>query len=411
MVAIGFSSLKRSVAMSAILCGALAGCASTQQQSSQAELSPAQTNMPHTTMGTTAVASTAAPTTANTTVAGAAATKPAQAQTVAQQQPMTSTVLGKTGRIEPQAATTVVQTAQADQLQPAAAGQAGQLQPAQLQAAQQRFGQPAAPQPVAASQGQVAIAAATGAATQGTSAAAAYAASDEPPIPSVVAIPIPNPARPGEAQSMQAVAQVSAADQSPILPTPEMVAIQSVIPTPRPDQGNSLPVTEIAYAGTPQLGYADTRPHYDFNFDTSGPTVVPAVLSENYNDNDSAVSPSEKSYITRLIQKYAKIYEVPESLIHRVVHRESRYNPNAYNKAGYFGLMQIKYNTAKSMGYDGPAKGLLDAETNIKYAAKYLRGAWTVSDKKPDDAVALYARGYYFDAKNKGMNDIANGEY
>jgi soluble lytic murein transglycosylase-like protein len=73
--------------------------------------------------------------------------------------------------------------------------------------------------------------------------------------------------------------------------------------------------------------------------------------------------------------------------------------------------MQIKYNTAKSMGYNGSAAGLFDAETNIKYAGKYLQGAWKVADKKEDDAVRLYARGYYYDAKRKGMTDIAQGNY
>jgi len=73
--------------------------------------------------------------------------------------------------------------------------------------------------------------------------------------------------------------------------------------------------------------------------------------------------------------------------------------------------MQIKYNTAKSMGYEGEPAGLFDAETNIKYAAKYLRGAWLVSDSREDDAIRLYARGYYYDAKRKGMNDVAQGNY
>ncbi|TCR83478.1 transglycosylase-like protein with SLT domain [Rhizobium sp. BK376] len=424
MVAIGFSSLKRSVAMSAILCGALAGCASTQQQSSQAGLSPAQSNMPHPVTGSAVDGNTALPGVSNTAATGTAVagapTNPAQPATLAAQpatlagqpavataQPASSAVLSKSDRL-PQATTAVQQTGR---LQP----QAGQpVQPGQPQVAQDRFGQqPTAQQQMSANQGQAAIAAVTGTPGAQPSASAAYAASDEPVIPSVVAIPIPNPARPGETASMQALAaQNSAEDQSPIPLTPEMVAIQSVIPIPRPDQGNTIPVTEVAYATpAPQLGYVDSRPHYDFNFDTSGPTVVPAVLSESYNDDDAVVSPAEKNFIGRLIQKYAKLYEVPESLIHRVVHRESRYNPSAYNKAGYFGLMQIKYNTAKSMGYQGPPKGLLDAETNIKYAAKYLRGAWMVSDNKPDNAVALYARGYYMDAKNKGMSDIANGDY
>jgi soluble lytic murein transglycosylase-like protein len=393
MVAIGFSSLKRSVALSAILCGALAGCASTQQ-SSKAELSPAQTNVPH----PTAVATASPPT--STAMPGTSTTTTVLVSTTSTQPHGETTALSKTGRISPAG----TQTAQLQQ---------GQIQPGQIQSAQDRMGQPvtAQPQVAAANQGQVAIASVTGGTATNTSASAAYAASDEPPIPSVVAIPIPNPARPGEAASMQAVAADEPSVQSPIPLTPEMVAIQSVIPTPRPGGSSALPVTELAYAApAPQAGFADSRPHYDYNFDTSGPTVIPAVLSEDNNDDN--VSPSEKSYISRLIEKYAKIYEVPESLIHRVVHRESRYNPKAYNRAGYFGLMQIKYNTARSMGYQGSPTGLFDAETNIKYAAKYLRGAWMVADNKSEaDAVALYARGYYNDAKSKGMMHVAKGDY
>ncbi|QRM56003.1 transglycosylase SLT domain-containing protein [Sinorhizobium sp. BG8] len=103
-----------------------------------------------------------------------------------------------------------------------------------------------------------------------------------------------------------------------------------------------------------------------------------------------------------LISKYAALYEIPESLLHRVVKRESRYNPNAYSKGNY-GLMQIRYNTARGLGYEGTPDGLFDAETNLKYGAKYLRGAWLVADDKNDGAVRLYASGYYFHAKRKGL--------
>jgi soluble lytic murein transglycosylase-like protein len=105
-----------------------------------------------------------------------------------------------------------------------------------------------------------------------------------------------------------------------------------------------------------------------------------------------------------LIVKYAAVYEVPVDLVRRVVKRESNFNPAAYHR-GYWGLMQIKHATARGMGYDGPAKGLLDAETNLKYAVKYLRGAWLVAAGSHDEAVRLYANGYYFDAKRKGLLD------
>jgi soluble lytic murein transglycosylase-like protein len=108
--------------------------------------------------------------------------------------------------------------------------------------------------------------------------------------------------------------------------------------------------------------------------------------------------------VDRLIVKYAELYEVPESLVRRVVKRESNFVPGAYNN-GHWGLMQIKHATARGMGYGGPAKGLLDAETNLKYAVKYLRGAWLVAEGNPDRAVRFYAAGYYYDAKRMGLLD------
>lgn len=106
--------------------------------------------------------------------------------------------------------------------------------------------------------------------------------------------------------------------------------------------------------------------------------------------------------VDRLIVQYATLYEVPVELVRRVVKRESNFFPGAYNK-GHWGLMQIKHATARGMGYRGSAKGLLDAETNLKYAVKYLRGAYLVADGNHDLAVRYYARGYYYDAKRKGL--------
>lgn len=104
----------------------------------------------------------------------------------------------------------------------------------------------------------------------------------------------------------------------------------------------------------------------------------------------------------RLVSRYANIYDMPESLIHRVIRRESGYNPGARN-GPYYGLMQILPQTAATMGYRGSPSGLLDAETNLKYAGKYLRGAWLVSRGSQDRAVMWYAKGYYYEAKRMGL--------
>ncbi|MGL5009267.1 MAG: transglycosylase SLT domain-containing protein [Paracoccaceae bacterium] len=110
----------------------------------------------------------------------------------------------------------------------------------------------------------------------------------------------------------------------------------------------------------------------------------------------------ETPQMRALIRKYAGVHQIPESLLHRVIQRESDYNPGARN-GPYYGLMQILPQTAGTMGYRGSPEGLLDAETNLIYAGRYLRGAWLVSGGDEDEAVGWYARGYYYEAKRLGL--------
>jgi soluble lytic murein transglycosylase-like protein len=116
----------------------------------------------------------------------------------------------------------------------------------------------------------------------------------------------------------------------------------------------------------------------------------------------AALFTGETPEMRALIQKYAAVHDIPESLLHRVIQRESDYNPAARN-GPYYGLMQILPQTAGTMGYRGAPDGLLDAETNLKYAGRYLRGAWLVSDGSETEAVGWYARGYYYEAKRRGL--------
>ncbi len=112
--------------------------------------------------------------------------------------------------------------------------------------------------------------------------------------------------------------------------------------------------------------------------------------------------PGETADLRFLINKYADLYQVPRTLVHRVVQRESDYRPGARN-GPYYGLMQILPATARGMGFSGRDSDLLDAETNLTYAVKYLRGAWLLSDGDEATAVSWYARGYYYEAKRRGM--------
>jgi soluble lytic murein transglycosylase-like protein len=112
--------------------------------------------------------------------------------------------------------------------------------------------------------------------------------------------------------------------------------------------------------------------------------------------------PNETPELRQLINEYADQYEVPRPLVHKVVIRESTHQPEARN-GPYYGLMQILPATARGMGFHGKNSDLLDAETNLKYAVKYLRGAWILSDGSYDTAVKWYSRGYYYEAKRQGM--------
>lgn len=114
--------------------------------------------------------------------------------------------------------------------------------------------------------------------------------------------------------------------------------------------------------------------------------------------------PNETPELRALIVAAAQENEVPVSLVQRVVIRESTHQPEARN-GPYFGLMQILPATARSMGFQGTPSDLLDAETNLRYAVRYLRGAWLVSDGDETEAVGWYARGYYYEAKRLGLLD------
>ncbi len=115
-----------------------------------------------------------------------------------------------------------------------------------------------------------------------------------------------------------------------------------------------------------------------------------------------ALYPNETPQLRALIVEQAQANRVPVDLVQRVVVRESRHVPSARN-GPYYGLMQILPETARTMGYRGRPEGLLDAETNLTYGVRYLRGAWLVAGGDQDEAVGWYARGYYYEAKRKGL--------
>lgn len=112
--------------------------------------------------------------------------------------------------------------------------------------------------------------------------------------------------------------------------------------------------------------------------------------------------PNETQELRAQINHWSDYYDLPRPLVHRLAIRESTHNPEARN-GPYYGLLQILPATARSMGFDGQPRDLLDADTNLKYALRYLRGAWLLSNGDHGTAIKWYARGYYYEAKRRGM--------
>jgi soluble lytic murein transglycosylase-like protein len=110
---------------------------------------------------------------------------------------------------------------------------------------------------------------------------------------------------------------------------------------------------------------------------------------------------AQRAQYEALVATHAQANGVPEALVHRVIVRESRYQPHLIGRGGTIGLMQIKLATARSLGYTGTAEGLRDPDTNLTYAVKYLAGAFRAANGDHNRAVAYYAGGYYYAAKRQ----------
>jgi soluble lytic murein transglycosylase-like protein len=112
---------------------------------------------------------------------------------------------------------------------------------------------------------------------------------------------------------------------------------------------------------------------------------------------------AQRAQYDALVATHASANGVPEALVHRVIVRESRYQPHLVGRGGTIGLMQIKLATARGLGYTGDAAGLRDPNTNLTYAVKYLAGAYRAANGDHSRAMHYYASGYYGAAKRQRL--------
>jgi soluble lytic murein transglycosylase-like protein len=180
--------------------------------------------------------------------------------------------------------------------------------------------------------------------------------------------------------------------------------------TARAQQGEAQPTEQAQRADEPQQVERAQKT------DRVAPVAVPVAIVPPASPVSLASKPKRRTVSIRaeravsnhadydaLVATHARANAVPEALVHRVIVRESRYQPALVGRGGTIGLMQIKLATARSLGYTGDAAGLRDPNTNLTYAVKYLAGAYRAANGDHNRAIAYYASGYYEAAKRQRL--------
>ena len=125
----------------------------------------------------------------------------------------------------------------------------------------------------------------------------------------------------------------------------------------------------------PGAGTAVERP-------AEGPRAAPPIVASGPKE---AGSPT----VAALVAKHAQENGVPVALAQAVVRIESRGNAR-----GALGLMQIKPQTARSVGFSGGASGLFSPDTNLRYGMKVLAAAYRSSGGDVCRALMQYQSGH-----------------
>lgn len=155
-----------------------------------------------------------------------------------------------------------------------------------------------------------------------------------------------------------------------------------------------------AMADTVQPGKADVpaavanadKPDSLFELWFGAKTKNATVATETFDTSTPKGGPS--ATLRGRIAAHAKAAGLPAELAEAVVRHESRFNPKARGRHGEIGLMQIKPQTARGLGYSGSAAGLYDVETNLKWGMAYLAGAYKLAGGDTCGTILRYNAGH-----------------
>eukprot|EP01037_Dinobryon_pediforme_P013759 gene13761-13877_t len=93
-----------------------------------------------------------------------------------------------------------------------------------------------------------------------------------------------------------------------------------------------------------------------------------------------------------IISRHANDNHVPAELAAAVVEIESRFNPRVANH-GAMGLMQIKPQTARGVGFSGPTSALYIPEVNLTFGIRYLAQAYRMAEGDTCGTLMRYQSG------------------
>lgn len=130
----------------------------------------------------------------------------------------------------------------------------------------------------------------------------------------------------------------------------------------------------------------------------SGANIASASPNiDRYARIDAGSSTSQRTSsntLVALVDREARANGVPVALARAVVRIESNWNTHLTGRAGEVGLMQIKHQTARGVGYGGSRAALYEPATNIKFGMRYLAGAYRLAGGDTCGTVMRYQGGH-----------------
>jgi hypothetical protein len=111
-------------------------------------------------------------------------------------------------------------------------------------------------------------------------------------------------------------------------------------------------------------------------------------------DNSASERFPVRAAIRAIIERETATTRLPADIAEAVVFVESRYDSSVVGGVGEIGVMQVRPETAKMLGFRGSLTELAELETNIHYGVIYLSKAWRLAGGDLCRALMKYRAGH-----------------